>query len=143
MSLPKQETQETQVWSLGWEDPLKEGMTIHYSIFVWRIPWSEEPGGLQSTKSLIWLKQLNHTHISLKKTNNKTNRLTWHFDKKWQSTNISKSTNTLINWLDINYITRRILFFPFLSIFSIESYHLNCSPSEGHHFPLQVLLSVF
>ena len=39
--------QETQVQSVGWEDPLKKGMAIHSSI-VWRIPWTEEPGGLQS-----------------------------------------------------------------------------------------------
>ena len=34
--------------SLGWEDPLEEGMATHSSILVWRIPWREEPGGLQS-----------------------------------------------------------------------------------------------
>ena len=46
-----QETQETWVWYLGWEDPLEEGMAIHSSILAWRIPWSEEPGGLQSIGS--------------------------------------------------------------------------------------------
>ena len=35
-------------WSLGREDPLKEGMATHSSILVWRIPWTEEPGRLQS-----------------------------------------------------------------------------------------------
>ena len=35
------------VLSLGWEDPLEEGMATHSSIFAWRIPWAEEPGGLQ------------------------------------------------------------------------------------------------
>ena len=39
---------ETQVWSLGWEDPLEEEMVTHSSIPAWRIPWTEEPGGLQS-----------------------------------------------------------------------------------------------
>ena len=39
---------ETWVQSLGWEDPLEEGMTTHSSILAWRIQWSEEPGGLQS-----------------------------------------------------------------------------------------------
>ena len=39
--------QETQVQSLGWEDPLEEEMTTHSSIPAWRIPWTEEPGGLQ------------------------------------------------------------------------------------------------
>ena len=43
--------QETQVLSLGWEDPLEEGMATHSSILAWTIPWTEEPGGLQSTGS--------------------------------------------------------------------------------------------
>ena len=34
---------------LGWQDPLEEGMATHSSILAWRIPWTEEPGGLQST----------------------------------------------------------------------------------------------
>ena len=42
------EIQETWVQSLVWEDPLEEGMATHSSILVWRIPWTEEPGGLQS-----------------------------------------------------------------------------------------------
>ena len=40
--------QETWVRSLGWEDALEKGMTMHSSILAWRIPWTEEPGGLQS-----------------------------------------------------------------------------------------------
>ena len=43
--------QETQVQSLGWEDPLEMEMTTHYSILAWEIPWTEDPGGLQSTRS--------------------------------------------------------------------------------------------
>ena len=39
---------ETRVRSLGWEDPLEEGMATHSSILACRIPWTEEPGGLQS-----------------------------------------------------------------------------------------------
>ena len=42
---------ETWVRSLGWEDPLEEGMATHSSILAWRIPWTEEPGGLQCTGS--------------------------------------------------------------------------------------------
>ena len=42
---------ETWVRSLGWEDPLEEGMATHSSILAWRIPWTEEPGGLQSMGS--------------------------------------------------------------------------------------------
>ena len=41
----------TQVRSLGWEDPLGKGMATHSSILAWRIPWTEEPGGLQSMGS--------------------------------------------------------------------------------------------
>ena len=41
-------TQETQVRSLSWEDPLEKEMATHSSILAWRIPWTEEPGGLQS-----------------------------------------------------------------------------------------------
>ena len=37
-----------QVRSLGWEDPLEKEMATHSSILAWRIPWTEEPGGLQS-----------------------------------------------------------------------------------------------
>ena len=39
---------ETRVRSLGWEDPLEAGMASHSSVLAWRIPWTEEPGGLQS-----------------------------------------------------------------------------------------------
>ena len=39
---------ETQVRSLGWEDPLEKGMATHSIILAWGIPWKEEPGGLQS-----------------------------------------------------------------------------------------------
>ena len=44
-----QKTQETWVWSLGREDPLEEGVVTHTSILAWRIPWTKEPGRLQST----------------------------------------------------------------------------------------------
>ena len=40
--------QETWVQFLGWEDPLDKEMATHSSILAWRIPWTEEPGGLQS-----------------------------------------------------------------------------------------------
>ena len=46
-----QEMQETWVRSLGQEDPLEEEMATHSSILAWRIPWTEEPGGLQSMRS--------------------------------------------------------------------------------------------
>ena len=43
--------QETPVGSLGQEDPLEEEMATHSSIFAWKIPWTEEPGGLQFMRS--------------------------------------------------------------------------------------------
>ena len=46
-----QETEETQVRSLGLEHPLEEGMATHSSILAWRIPWAEDLGGLQSMRS--------------------------------------------------------------------------------------------
>ena len=43
--------QETWVQFLGWEDPLEKEMATHFSILAWRIPWTEEPSGLQSIGS--------------------------------------------------------------------------------------------
>ena len=40
-----QDTQETQVRSLGWDDPLEKEIAIHSNILAWEIPWTEEPGG--------------------------------------------------------------------------------------------------
>ena len=56
-----QETQEMQVQSLGQEDSLEEGMTTHSSILTWRIPWTEETGGLQ----FIGSKELDATEMTL------------------------------------------------------------------------------
>ena len=59
--------QETQIWLLGLEDSLEKEMATRSSILAWRIPWTEEPGGLQSVESqeldkTYWL---NHYHRSL------------------------------------------------------------------------------
>ena len=43
--------QEIQVQSLGWDDPLKKELATHSSILAWRMPWTEDPGGLQSMGS--------------------------------------------------------------------------------------------
>ena len=48
--------QEIWVQSLGREDPLEKGMATHYSILAWKIPWTEEPGGLQS----VGLRRVGH-----------------------------------------------------------------------------------
>ena len=44
--------QETQVWSFDWEDPLEEKMATHSGVLAGKIPWTEEPGGLQSIYSI-------------------------------------------------------------------------------------------
>ena len=58
-----QEAEEPCIWSLGWEDPLEEGMATHSSIIAWRIPWTEEPGGLHSMGSQrVGQSDLAHAH---------------------------------------------------------------------------------
>ena len=49
-----QKTKETQVRSLGWDDPLEKEMASHSCIPAWKIPWTEEPGGLQSMEVQSW-----------------------------------------------------------------------------------------
>ena len=53
-----------EIWvqSLGREDPLEEEMAAHSSILAWRIPWTEEPGGLQSTGLKVGHAATEHTH---------------------------------------------------------------------------------
>ena len=64
ISLPMQEIQERQIRSLGWEDPLGEGIVTHTSILAWKIPWTVEPSRLQSMGSQrvvhTWANE--HTH---------------------------------------------------------------------------------
>ena len=50
----KEMQQETRFHSLGPEDPLEKGMATHTSILIWRIPWTEDSGGLQSMGSQCW-----------------------------------------------------------------------------------------
>ena len=86
-----QETEKPWVRSLGQEDPLEEGMATHCSILAWRIPWTEEPSGLQS----MWLqsqKQLTRLSTSMQMTilplhifidlfpYRASREYTWHFD---------------------------------------------------------------
>ena len=56
---------ETWVQSLGWEDPLEKAMAPHSSIFAWRIPWTEELCGLQSTIAKSWTRLSDSTSLSL------------------------------------------------------------------------------
>ena len=58
--IPLQDVASLVVRSLGRKDPLEKGMATHLSILVWRIPWTEEPGGLQSMGSQNNEKPLHH-----------------------------------------------------------------------------------
>ena len=68
--------QETQIWALGQEDPRGEGMATHSNIRAWKIPWMEEPGGLQS-----WDCRIRHELVT----------------KQPYSTYLFRSTNTFLN----------------------------------------------
>ena len=60
-----QETQETLVHSLGWEDPLQEEMATHTSILAWKIPWAEEPGEPQFIELQSWTQLSTHVQMRL------------------------------------------------------------------------------
>ena len=97
--------QETQVWSLGWEDPLEEGMATHSSILAWRIPWTEEPGRLQSMGWYDWSDWActssptsSHTHNLLHLTSEMRNCQDQCIRQGWQE------TENLINTLEKNLI---------------------------------------
>ena len=61
-----QKTQKTLVRFLGWEDPLEKDMATHSNILAWRIPWTEEPGGLQYIGSQSQTQLSTHAWPSLR-----------------------------------------------------------------------------
>ena len=96
-----QEMQETEVQSLGWEDPPEEEMAIHTAIVVWKIPWTEEPSVLQSMGS----HRTGHDWVSMKEyyMHMKT---CWH-QAKFQLTSMQILIHFVLNELpgEIIYIT--------------------------------------
>ena len=66
--------QETWVQSPGWEDPLEKRMATHSSTFAWRIPWTEEPGGLQS----MGLQRVRHDWVTFT-FREESKEIPWHF----------------------------------------------------------------
>ena len=87
--------QETQVHFLGWEDPLEKGMAIHSSILAWIIPWTEEPGRLQSMGSQRvghdWANNIHthtHTHTVLALP---TQFILWISFPIWKMTSLNSS----------------------------------------------------
>ena len=67
--------QETWVWSLSQEDPLEKGMATHSSILAWEIPWTEQPGGLQSMK----LQKVRHNWLTKHHHHYYYGKLSWSF----------------------------------------------------------------
>ena len=82
--------QEMSVRSLGQEDPLDEGMATHSSILAWRIPWTEEPGGLQSIRS-----QKSRTQLS---THSHTSSAEQHLTDVHRCDFLKPSKQLIINW---------------------------------------------
>ena len=100
----------TWIWSLGQEDPLEEQMAIHSSILVWRIPWTEEPGGRQSM-----------SHKELDTTEQLTLSLWCHVQE------VTKS-NVIEEAFPLWFFPKRFCFFVFL--FLINSNFFICSMWE-------------
>ena len=78
----KEESQEIWVWYLCWEYPLEKGMATHSNILAWRIPWKEEPEGLQSIElqSQTWLKRLSLHAWKLRTKQSKWSVHSWEID---------------------------------------------------------------
>ena len=72
---------ETQVQSLGWEDPLEKEMAIHTSTIAWKIPWAEEPGRLQSVHgvAICYICPFNVANVYVGKVFSKGNLQLQHF----------------------------------------------------------------
>ena len=74
-----QETQAIQVWFLGWEDLLEEGISTHSSILAWRIPWTEEPSGLQFMDRRVGYDWSDWTHACIvTSTSRVAVKMKWH-----------------------------------------------------------------
>ena len=88
---------ETWIWSLGRKDPLEKEMATHSSILAWRIPWTEEPSGLQSTGSL----RVGHdwaTSLSLSTF--------LHWRRKWQPTPVFLPGESQGRWAAVYGVTQ-------------------------------------
>ena len=76
--------EETQIWSLGWGDPVEKEMATHSSIFAWEIPWTEEPGGLQYMGSKKESDMTYDQTTTAACYTGLTKQLIWGFHKMWQ-----------------------------------------------------------
>jgi len=73
--------------SIYWDDPLEKGMVTHCSILVWRVPWTEEPGGLQS----MWSQRLGHDWA--------TNTFIFHIYWRWECCLVTVGSSVLCVWM--------------------------------------------
>ena len=96
---------ETQVRSLGWEDPLKRRMATHSSILTWRIPWTEEPGAQQATIHGFW--RVKHNWV----TNTDTHTVIVFKNAGSQVLNSLEISIELLLWFLILYFCYEIFFF--------------------------------
>ena len=94
--------QETWVWFLGWVDPLEKGMATHSSILAWRIPWTEDPGGIQSME----LQRVEHDWV----TNTHTH-IQYNFSKVFKVSNLYSQLNwnVWIGFLRIKFVFSKCL----------------------------------
>ena len=100
--------EETWVWSLGWEDPLEEGMATHSSILAWRIPWTEEPGGLQSLGS----QRIGHDWSELACTHKAINTMESDYSPHEHGFLFKLNRGLIILWRNNFCNNLKILFFP-------------------------------
>ena len=115
---------ETWVWSLGWEDPLEKDMASHSSILAWRIPWTEEPGGLQSTG----LQRVRHDWAT-------SLQVCHGFPYKEQASNLTTAVTIHSDFgAQENKIYRWFHFFPFSSVqFSCSVVSDSLRPHVSQH----------
>ena len=125
-----QEMQETWVPSLGWEDPLEEEMAIHSSTLAWRIPWTEEPGGLQSIglQSRTQLSDWTPTYVGLQSWRAGVNS-PWH---------LRRQSCYQVNWSP--QIRRVVLWPPAFTVSPGETVHLD---NKCVHVWLPPVMSIF
>ena len=135
------EAQELRIWSLGQEDPLEKEMATHFNIRAWRIPWSEEPGGLQ----FIGSQRVRHYWGEFTCTHALT-YLSWQIEKSYlvccHSFQVTKSCLTLCDPMacsqpSLSFIVSRSL----LKLMSIQSVMASNHLIICH--PLLFLPSVF
>ena len=137
--------QATQPQSLGWEDPLEKEMATHSSIPAWRIPWTEEPGRLQSMGlQRAGHDQVTNTFIFIAELQNRPPRdiSTWYVDyfmlKAMETLRFKRN-----HCPPFNYLEEFVFFFFFQNrIITREKFYLNdsiCMAEQTSNYPISVL----